>query len=343
MSIRLIEILKIKKPFNKYELPLLASVIAFGFYSSGSAATTCKGKATSVTINVGNQIIQKDAPLGVALTGELAGNGSAGYTCTDGPSSSGVKSYGTNTGLKSPEGIKIFSTNIAGLGFGLGATGAFTKWLGNTQADWTGSNWVLVWGTSGSTSDTSTTAKIILYRTAELSSGTLSGQIGAFIVGNGIPPTSWGGRNEIPINITGTVTVLSCSLSSTSINVPLGDVLISKFAGVGVTAADKSFDLGLTCDKNAKINVAMAGTQNTDTAETSVLALTSAGQTGTASGVGVQLLYGGTPLKINNNILLKTSAGSQETLPFTARYYQTKATVGAGLANSSATLNITYQ
>lgn len=123
----------------------------------------------------------------------------------------------------------------------------------------------------------------------------------------------------------------------------MGDILISKFTGTGVTAGDKSFDLGLTCDKDAKINVSLAGTQNTDTTETSVLALTSAGQTGTATGVGVQLLYGGVPLKINTNLLLKTSAGGQETLPLTARYYQTKTAVGTGQANSSATLNITYQ
>nr|WP_276613208.1 fimbrial protein [Serratia proteamaculans] len=139
------------------------------------------------------------------------------------------------------------------------------------------------------------------------------------------------------------VTSIACSLNSTSINVPLGDISATKFTAIGTTAGDKGFDVGLSCDKDAKINVALAGTQNTDTPDTSVLALTSAGQSGTASGVGVQLLYGGTPLKINNNILLKTSAGGKETLPFTARYYQTKTAVGAGLANSSATLNITYQ
>ncbi|WP_254611063.1 fimbrial protein [Serratia proteamaculans] len=148
---------------------------------------------------------------------------------------------------------------------------------------------------------------------------------------------------QLYIDGSSTVSKVACSLSSTSINVPLGDVLISKFTAVGVTANDKSFNLGLTCDKDAKINVSMAGTQNADTSETSVLALTSAGQTGTASGIGVQLLYGGIPLKINTNILLRTSAGGLDTLPLTARYYQTKATVGTGQANSSATLNITYQ
>ncbi|WP_269933573.1 fimbrial protein [Serratia liquefaciens] len=140
-----------------------------------------------------------------------------------------------------------------------------------------------------------------------------------------------------------TVTKIACSLNSTSINVPLGDVSTVQFTAIGATVGDKTFDLGLNCDKEARINVALAGTQNTDTTDTSVLALTNAGQTGTAKGVGVQLLYGGVPLKINNNMVLKTSVGGQETLPFTARYYQTNNLLEPGKANSSATLNITYQ
>ncbi|MNZ88833.1 Type-1 fimbrial protein, A chain precursor [compost metagenome] len=139
------------------------------------------------------------------------------------------------------------------------------------------------------------------------------------------------------------ITALACSLTNTTISVPLGDVQSSAFTGITTTAGDKTFNLGLSCDKDANINVALAGSQNADTADTSVLALTNAGQSGTAKGVGVQLLYGSVPLKLNNNILLKTSAGGQETLPFSARYYQTQTAIGAGLANSSATLNITYQ
>ncbi|WP_223272872.1 fimbrial protein [Serratia quinivorans] len=139
------------------------------------------------------------------------------------------------------------------------------------------------------------------------------------------------------------VTKVACSLTNTSISVPLGDVSATQFTGITTTAGDKTFNLGLSCDKDANINVALAGSQNADTADTSVLALTNAGQSGTAKGVGVQLLYGSVPLKLNNNILLKTSVGGQETLPFSARYYQTKTAIGAGLANSSATLNITYQ
>jgi type 1 fimbria pilin len=48
-------------------------------------------------------------------------------------------------------------------------------------------------------------------------------------------------------------------------------------------------------------------------------------------------------MALNNNIVLKTSAGGQETFPFTAQYYQTKSSVTSGAANATATLNLTYQ
>lgn len=62
-----------------------------------------------------------------------------------------------------------------------------------------------------------------------------------------------------------------------------------------------------------------------------------------AKGVGVQLLYNGSPFILNNRIVLKRSSGGQETFPLTARYYQTKTAVTTGKANASATLDLTYQ
>jgi type 1 fimbria pilin len=132
----------------------------------------------------------------------------------------------------------------------------------------------------------------------------------------------------------------TCTLSSTSISVPIGNIAGTKFTKIGSTAGDKSFDIGLKCDKNANINVSMTGTQNKDTAEKSVLALTTGGN---AQGIGVQLLYGGAPLTLGSNLALKTaSSGGAETLPFTTRYYQTQSTVIAGTANATATLTFTY-
>lgn len=328
---------------------LFALLILMGGGSQTVWALDCTPKTGALTINVGNIIVQKDTANLTALTPEITSTGS-GYDCKyDGSNMYvGVKAYGTYTGNR-PVSAKIFASNVAGVGVAVGATSTaplyFSAWVGSIVGHdgggWSGEDWVLTAGSPPQNYSFSMTSVVQLYKTGILENGVLSGKIGALIVENGASPIVRG--TEIPIYITGTVTKIACSLNSTSINVPLGDISATQFTGIASTAGDKGFNVGLSCDKEAKINVALAGTQNSDTSDTSVLALTNTGQTGTATGVGVQLLYGGVPLKINNNILLKTSPGGQETLPFTARYYQTQATVGAGLANSSATLNITYQ
>ncbi|CAI2026900.1 Type-1A pilin [Serratia quinivorans] len=253
----------------------------------------------------------------------------------------GIKSY-SKYNRTVGNGYTVYESDVSGIGFTIEVIGDHNYWYVPSQS----SGFEVASSTSGllASGNLQLTRRVRLIKIGAITSGTITAKkVGATTMKTFVSGVDqW--ETEVPISLNSfTITTLACSLTSTSINVPLGDVLASKFTGVGVTAGDKSFDLGLTCDKDAKINVSLAGTQNTDTSETSVLALTSAGQTGTASGVGVQLLYGGTPLKINNNILLKTSAGGQETLPFTARYYQTLADISAGLANSSATLNITYQ
>lgn len=298
-------------------------------YSLGSSASCTPVPEGNVNITLPATItIQRDATPGSTLwdSGWIKATGSDRQQCT-GSYLMELKPADPNLPL-APGYSNVYTTNVSGIGVKIYAgyyiapqTASFTVPSGTAWAFYPTENYAITFiylggSVSGSVSLNSPLASLIR-------DGTTLGKI----------------------NITGNsnFTKVACSLNSTSINVPLGDVFATKFTGIASTAGDKSFDLGLNCDKDARINVSLAATQNSDTSETSVLALTSAGQTGTASGVGVQLLYGGTPLKINNNILLKTSAGGQETLPFTARYYQTLTDVGVGLANSSATLNITYQ
>ncbi|MDU2942913.1 MAG: fimbrial protein [Citrobacter sp.] len=145
--------------------------------------------------------------------------------------------------------------------------------------------------------------------------------------------------------VAGQVIQLACSLNSSTITVPLPDALGSEFTARGTTKGERTFTIDLNCDAGARINASLSGTQSAETSNDSILALSGAGTSGVAKGIGIQLLYDGTPLKLNNNIVLKTSAGGQEFPPgtFTARYFQTKDNVTAGSANATATLNITYQ
>lgn len=155
------------------------------------------------------------------------------------------------------------------------------------------------------------------------------------------------GLDVVSLNITGAnIIPVACSITTPTLTFPIGNIWVAKFGStVGTIPAGSQTtqNLGLACDTSANINVSLAGTQSPDVANSSVLALTNQGSAGVASGVGVQLLYNGTPLSINNRIVLKRSAGGQETFPLTAQYYQTKNTVTTGTANTSATLNITYQ
>lgn len=145
------------------------------------------------------------------------------------------------------------------------------------------------------------------------------------------------GANIVPI---------ACDLKTPNLTFPIGNIMGTSFGNVvGTTPANaqSTQNLGLECDSYVNINVSLSGNQNPDVANNSVLALNGQGSAGVASGVGVQLLYNGTPLQLNNRIVLKKSPGGQETFPLTARYYQTRTAVTLGSANTSATLNLTYQ
>ncbi len=182
---------------------------------------------------------------------------------------------------------------------------------------------------------------ITFVKTGGINSGTLNSGLLARIYGNGDNVTA------VAFNITSTQIIqLSCSITTPILNFPIGDVLVSKFGtsvGTIPSGAENTQNLGLNCDAGANINVTLHGTQNPDVSTASVLALTGQGSADVASGVGVQLLYNSTPLELNNRIVLKQSASGQETFPLTARYYQTKTAVTPGKANTTATLDLTYQ
>lgn len=126
----------------------------------------------------------------------------------------------------------------------------------------------------------------------------------------------------------------------------LGSVSAAEFgsaAGFSPPHTDTQ-NLGLNCNAGANIHIQLQGTQNPDASgDRSVLALTGQGSETVADGVGVQLLYNNAPVQLNNRLMLKQSSGGLESLPITARYYQTKPVVKAGEANATATLDMTYQ
>lgn len=149
------------------------------------------------------------------------------------------------------------------------------------------------------------------------------------------------------INVVSSAQVFSdkCSFDKGTMVFAIGDIGANEFSNqTGFIPEIKSLqNLNLECDANANINVTLNGTQNPDASDSSILSLNNQGQAGVAEGIGVQLLYNDTPLEINKLLNLKRSTGGQENFAFTARYIQTKNQVQPGVANATATLNLTYQ
>lgn len=228
----------------------------------------------------------------------------------------------------------IAQTNVPGIGMRIGfnyggglwgyvptsmtmTNTKITSWMFGSQAKW----------------------QVELIKTGPVMAGRLASGIYASLMIQGVYIVSLNstGGNVVPV---------ACSITTPTLTFPIGNIMAGTFGtavGTIPAGAQTTQNLGLACDAFANVNVTLSGTQHPDVADTSVLALTGQGSAGVATGVGVQLLYNGTPLSINNRIVLKRSAGGQETFPLTARYYQTKNTVTTGTANTSATLNITYQ
>lgn len=180
-----------------------------------------------------------------------------------------------------------------------------------------------------------------LIKTGPITSGYISSGLLARVYGDGDYVTAASYNINGPL-----INSVACSITTPNLTFPIGDIMVSKFGtaiGTIPSGGQNTQNLGLNCDYNANINVSLSGTQNPDVGTTSVLALTNQGDADVATGVGVQILYNGTVLSRNSNIVLKRSNGGQEMLPITARYYQTKTAVTTGKANATATLNLTYQ
>ncbi|MEH5418843.1 fimbrial protein [Enterobacter asburiae] len=284
------------------------------------------------TQNLNPTTVQRDAAIGSVINMQWISTGYDASTvfanCYAGDSSkffyNGIKKSGYSN---------VFNTNVEGVGIRIEASNSQIYYNNPAEGvvDNHGTPWAwYTWGTGFNVS---------LIKTGKTKSGDIgSSQATMSLTGLG---------TLLTLNISGgTITSLSCAIKTPNLLFPIGDILVSNFGssvGTVPSVAQKTQNLGLDCDAGANINVSLQGTQNPDVSTTSVLALTGQGNADVAKGVGVQLLYNGTPLILNNRIVLKKSLGGQETFPIIARYYQTKTTVSTGKANASATLDLTYQ
>lgn len=140
-----------------------------------------------------------------------------------------------------------------------------------------------------------------------------------------------------------TVNVLGCQVTTPTVTVPMGTVNRTRFKGVGSTAGNTSFSIGMNCDTAISPTVTFSGTPDNNAPET-VLALNNLGSGATATGVGVQMTYQGIPVMLNSAISLgKTTAAGIVTMTLNARYYQTTPIITGGEANATAYFTVKYE
>ncbi|CAK9883747.1 MAG: Type-1 fimbrial protein, A chain [Candidatus Erwinia impunctatus] len=316
-----------------------------------SQAYTCERVTPTSVITVPNLTIQRDLPVGSQIGAQYSTGTVSGYNCSNTypaltAQAMGVKSYGTY--VTTINGRRIFSTSVPGIGFAVGVTtvsscNGYTGWVNGSNPSIGEENRLACGGNGILAQQITSIGHVVFYKTAETTgSGTVNARnVGAFIVRNNdstwITPESC-----IQIN-SFSVTTLACSVNNTVISVPMGDVDKHDFSGVGSSPrSDKtrSFNIPLTCDPGARVNIKIEG--DAQNATQGVLNLTSGANK--ASGVGIQLLYNDAPLTMGTSFFLGTNASQGEyTIPLKARYYQTGATMTPGTANGSATFTMIYQ
>lgn len=310
--------MKINKQTAVIRAALAAALLMPGW---AMAACTFSAAATD-SISFGRVVVQRDAPVGTILATQSIVSRGASWNCT----SNYV--YTGNLPLFStpnPIGGKVYSTNIPGVGMRVHFYAGYNADLPISQGV----------GPSASYHGGTLAAFLIKTSAAAVGSGNLtSGALVNFKVD---------ATTVYTLNLSGTNTIVpvACSVSSRAISVPMGEVARNTFTGPGHVSTPVPFFIPLVCDAGTRVQITLDATRDSSGAP-GVIALTSAGSPGVASGVGIQLTHSGAPVSFGTAIPLLTSTGGALNIPLVARYYQTLPAVTAGNANAQATFTMTY-
>lgn len=307
----------------------------------------------SFSISPGTVVVQRDAVVGQPISDWLMSNEGVAYQNCNYDSTLQYDIYAgiKNTGAKSSltwNGEAVFNTNVPGVGYVFeGRTSVDSNPL---PENWTGITsgqsqafTLQISHSAGYYPSINDQARIRLIKTGDITPGALSGSPGRFIAGTR-ENAQW--SNELPITFSGgQITTIACSVTTPDVSVTLGQHKKAEFSGPGTATAWKAFNIGLDCDKSARINVQIDATQDPSNVA-GVMRLDSAPGDMAATGVGVQLYFApdDSAVQFGQSRYYYTSPnGGSETVQLKARYYQTTSAITAGTANATATFTLTYK
>ncbi|BAN23627.1 type-1 fimbrial protein A subunit [Caballeronia insecticola] len=239
----------------------------------------------------------------------------------------------------------VYPTGVSGLGVVLFAT----AYLDNTaypEIALSGYNTYIV-GAKKSFGLTYTKSQGVMVRARYVKTGPIAAgawTLSSAQVLDSMPVTDWSSYDTLfyfaqtPVN----VVVPGCTTGNVSI--PMGKYVTTSFTGIGSRSSTVSFSVPLVCQSG--INVVSYSINPTSgmigSASNGVLQLLGPGA---ATGIGVRMANASDiPVTFNASTIFPgyTGAGTFS-LPFTASYIQTAATVTAGPANASAVVTFQYQ
>lgn len=143
------------------------------------------------------------------------------------------------------------------------------------------------------------------------------------------------------------VTNGGCLVEKQHDTVDLGNISVRQLGGIGRTAGEKRFTMGLYCAPNQHVRLISQGS-------VSDKRLSSAAELGilqneltdnlAARGIGIQVLQQGSPLDFTalSGQSLGVALSGYVQVPFSARFYQTAAQVSAGQVQSTLVFTLDY-
>lgn len=285
------------------------------------------------SFNMGTITVQRDTPVGTVLVERTFPEGPATsqVNCTTGtwPYVFGELKFNTLSAF----GNAVYDTNIEGIGIRIYsyALGGVGRGPIPFSASFTNPPTGAVWHQGGKA--------VQLVKTS-------ANSVGAGAISTGT--LSRGYMNISPrlyfytVSLTGgTIVRAACTVTNTSISVPLGQKMTAEFTGVGSTTRNEPFNIPLNCNANTRVKVTLDGTAHSSGAA-GVLALSPSSGGTVATGVGVQVLYNNNPVSFGTLINIGTAGSGAYNIPLVGRYYQTNARVTGGQANATATFTMTY-
>ncbi|KVQ34602.1 pilus assembly protein [Burkholderia cepacia] len=329
------------------------------------ARASCTSIAETITVTMPASItVPRDAAVGTVLTAWVSTAATNNYfNCQR--SGSGATGAGfeplsmTAAGMTvtNPNGrtYTVWNTNVPGVGIAIGVRVYLNScnWqnfidLGSRSpifpSPWVGQ----VCSGDGNSLANGGQAEMALVKIGPITGGTVNGGVlfeAAAVVrqGSASDYTMQPGRKSFSLT---PIVIKQAACTTPNVTVSMGSHKQSAFTGVGSTTPAVAVNVG--------VNACPAGLNSIQyqfipvnavlDAANGVLALSS---DSTAAGIGLQLKdNNGKALAYNTQYALtgyNSSTGGSYTIPFTANYYQTSATVTPGTANAVLTFTLTYQ